>query len=1248
MDALLSFIPIDRQLALANYVPLRTRTRGAALFADLSGFTPLTEALVRALGPQRGAEELTRQLNLVYDALIAQVENHHGVVIGFSGDAITCWFDEDIDVPRARRVTPPVMRVGGAGARAIASALAMQVEMQKFAAVPIPNGATVELALKAAVVYGPVRRFAVGNPKIQLIDVLAGATLDRLAETEHHAEKGQVVADEATARALGDTIHIAEWKRDETSEEGDCFAVIAGLNARVEPRPWERPAPGTLRDDELKSWLLPSVYARLISGQATFLAELRPAVSLFMRFGGIDFEGDQEAGTKLDAYVRWVQGIIDKYDGILVQLTIGDKGSYLYAAFGAPVAHDDDTVRALRAARELLATTREFDYITAPQIGIGRGRMRVGPYGGINRRTYGVLGDEVNVAARLMQAAQPGQILVTERVAAVAERSFNFERLEPLRVKGKSEPLRIRAVLGTRAQVARAGEREGVLPLVGRTAERDAIRQAVERATSGRGQVLALLGEAGMGKTRLASEALQHARDAGFEEYRSECPSYGTNSSYLVWHTIWRAFFGLTNDAALDTQLKELHAALDSINPNLVLRAPLLGIALNLSIPENDLTRSLDARVRKQLLEGLLLECVRARALETPLAFALEDCHWLDALSYDLLEMVALETADRPVLVVATLRPPDTERGGAIAAQAPRLTRLANATMINLLDISSEDAARLIELKLQNENGSGEPPGPQVVERLIARAGGNPFYIEELLNYMRDRGLDPRDPHALDALDLPDSLSSLILSRIDRLSESQRATLKVASIIGRHFLFNWLWGAYPPLGETNRVESDLDDMSRLDLTTLEQPAPQRSYIFRHVITHQVTYESQPYATRAELHGHLGHFLEHEFAGDIDRNLDLLAYHFDRGQDLSKRSEYLLKAGEHAQQEYANDAAISYYGRLLPLLNEAEKIPVMLKLGQVYEVVGRWEEEDALLQEGLRLAERLSDSLARARCCAALGTLTRKRGDFAQATGWLTRAQEQFETLGNRPGIGQVLHELGTLSAQQGETNRARTYYQQSLEIRRALGETRLIASTLNNLGIQARLQNDYTLASELYSESLALRRQLKDRFGVAVSLNNLGLLKRYQGEYAQGREMLEESLTLLREIGDRPFLANALTSLAEVLLDQGEAAAARERLVESLAIARALGDKRSIAYLLENFGRAALLQNDGLRDVKLAGAASALRQAIGAPLPEAEQKSLDERLQSVRESFGEDAVNPMWEQGKILTMEEAIAFALES
>lgn len=1219
MDTLLAFIPVDRQLALASATALPGRSHGAALFADLSGFTPLTAALVRALGPQRGAEELTRQLNLVYDALIGKVDMYRGAVIGFSGDAITCWFD------------------GDSGTRALTAALEMQREMQKFSAVSIPNGGAVALALKAAVVSGQVRRFTVGDPKIQLIDVLAGTTLDRLAETEHHADKGEVVIDGPTALTLGADIHVALWK----AEHKERYAVVDALNVHIAPRPWQHPPRDALRTEDIRPWLLPAVFARLNTAQPSFLAELRPAVSLFMRFGGIDFELDPDAGSKLDGYVRWVQSVVNKYDGILVQLTIGDKGSYLYAAFGAPIAHDDDAARALRAAIELQSPPRAQSYITPPQIGISRGRMRVGPYGGTTRRTYGVLGDEVNVAARLMQSAQPGQILVTERVVQVAERAFEFERLDPIRVKGKSEPLRVLSLSGPRAQAARSLEQAYDLPVVGRVKELEVIQQTLDLAASGHGQVLALLGEAGIGKSRLAHEAMRRATRDGFEPYRVECPSFGTNNSYLVWHTILRQFFHLVDEWPVRDQIAHIETELRAINPNLVHRAPLLGAAMNLPIPENELTLSLDARMRKQLVEELVLECVRARAMGTPLAFLVEDAHWIDALSHDLLEAIGRETWDRPVLIVVTLRPPDIER-----MQTPRLSRLANTTSIELGDFTAEDAAQLIALRLARAGDGAELIDPMLIQKLTARAGGNPFYIEELLNYMRDRGLDPRDMRSVEALDLPDSLSSLILSRIDRLSEPQRSTLKVASIIGRQFLFRWLWGVYPMLGEGEAVQTDLDDMSRLDLTPLDQPDPQRAYIFRHVLTHQVTYESQPYALRAELHGHFGHFLEEEYAGEIDRNVDLLAHHFDRSEEMQKRRAYLLQAAEQAQAEYANDAAISYYQRLLSLLQDDDKVAVMLKLGQVYEVVGEWDRESALFDEGLKIAARLNDRHGNARLCAAMGTLSRKRGEIAQSAEWLEQARRGFDRANDSQGIADVLKELGTLAIQQGDYDQARKDYQESLQIYRVLGDKKLIGNLLSNLGILARMKTEYENAESLYVEALALRREIGDRWGIAASLNNLGMLKRYQGKYLEARALLQESLSLWRQIGDRAYLANTLTSLGEVSIDQRDAPTAREMLTESLTINRGLGDKRAIAILLENFARIARLENDTVCAVKLVSAATALRQSIGASLPETERKNLDAQMQAARAQLGDVAFDQLWDRGKAMTMEQAIAYAL--
>src|SRR5919199_624384 len=891
-----AYIPIDRRLAIARGEELPDRSEGAALFADISGFTPLTEALVRALGPQRGAEELPRQLNLIYDALIAEVDRYRGSVIGFSGDAITCWFD------------------GDTGLRATACALQMQQAMEQFAAVPIPDGSTATLAIKVAVATGPVRRFLAGDPEIQTIDVLAGATLDRLAGAEHHASKGEVVLAMQDGSALCDEVSVVEWRADE--ETGQRLAVVDALAAPVAPAPWPRLSPDALHDEQVDPWLLPPVSERLRSGLGEFLTELRPAVALFLRFGGIDYDADAEAGAKLDSYIRWVQGILVHYGGFLIQLTVGDKGSYLYAAFGAPLAHGDDAIRAITAALELRVPPPELNFIQNVQIGVSQGRMRTGAYGGVTRRTYGVLGDHVNLAARLMQNAPPGEVLVSAAAHKPAAEAFTWESLPPLRVKGKSEPVNVFRVVGTKDRHAvRLQEPRYGIPMVGRQAELVLFEQKLAEVLAGQGRIVAITAEAGMGKSRLLAELIRLASAQQLTVYGGECQSYGTHNSYLVWESIWQAFFDLDGTASLDEQVQRLEAQLAAIDPALVARLPLLGVALNLPIPDNDLTRSLDAKLRKASLEALLVDCVRARAQAGPLMFVLEDCHWLDPLSHDLLEAIGRAIADLPALIAIAFRPPEHEQ-----LEAPRVTQLPYCTVVPLTDFTPEEAAQLIGLKLAQLGDSGAELPAAFVERITQRAQGNPFYIEELLNYLRDLEIDPADERALERLDLPTSLHSLILSRIDQLGEHQKITLKVASIIGRLFQFAWLWGVHPQLGEPPRVRADLDALSRIDLTPLDQPEPELTYLFKHIVTREVAYESLPYATRSVLHGQLGAFVERQYAQTLDQYVDLLAYHYDLSQNEPKKREYLRKAGEAAQKAYANDAAIDYYSRLLKVLD----------------------------------------------------------------------------------------------------------------------------------------------------------------------------------------------------------------------------------------------------------------------------------------------------------------------------------------
>lgn len=1219
IDAL-AYIPMDRRHALAMGRQLPDRTNGAALFADISGFTPLTEALVRELGPQRGAEELTRYLNLVYDAVIDELHRFGGSVIAFAGDAITCWLE------------------GDDGRRATACALAMQTAMQPFAAIVTPAGSTVSLAMKAAVAAGPARRFLIGDPTLRVIDAVAGVTLVHLANAEHLAKRGETVVDEAILTQLADLLVIGEVRQDE--QTGRQLGVVTGLRTPVAEAAWPTLAADAVSEEQMRVWLLPQVYERLRHGLGNFLAELRPTVACFLRFAGIDYDDDDEAGQKLDAYIRWVQEIVARYEGTLIDLNIGDKGSYLYINFGAPLAHEDNADRAAAAALALRAGPA-LEYIAPVQIGISQGRMRAGAYGGTNHRTYGVLGDEVNMAARLMMAAKPGQILVSAAAQRSLSQSFTLESLPPIRVKGKSEPAVIFALVSAQqAQGLSTTVTAYTLPMIGRQQEFVRVTTQLAMARQGQGQLISVIGEAGLGKSRLVAEVVAWATGQGFGVYGSECESYGVNSSYLVWQSIWRGLFAIEPAWPPAQQIAELGERLRQINRMLPSRLPLLGVLLNLEIPETAVTQSLDAKLRKTLLETMLVECLRAAARQRPLLLILEACQWLDPLSLDLLEVLAQAVADLPVALVLTDRS-ESER----LHNAAFHTKIYH-TILPLAPFTLEEAAQFVHAKLTNLIGDATTVPAHFTARIIHQAEGNPFYIEELINYLHYRNVDFRDSSALDQVELPDSLQRLVLSHVDQLSESQKITIKVASVIGRIFRAAWLYGVYPELGDASRIQHDLEVLYQQEWVQHEAGQAELVYLFRQVITQSVTYESLPHALKAVLHQQIGEFIEQHYATTLDQYLDLLAYHYDRSNDENKRRLYLRKAGEAAQANFANTVAIDYFSRLLPHLSPTEKAPILLALGQVLDTVGDYEEADQRFQAALTQASAEADYKVVVQSQIALGELRRKQSQYEAAATYFADAQAVAEANNDQAGKAKALVCSGSLALYQGNYGKAHTEYLQSLAIRRELGDQPNIGNLLNNLAIMMANQGDFVQARTLFEESLTIRRQLQDRWAIATSLNNLGELALLQQSYQEARIFLEEAVASQREIGDKWMLGNALVNLGNAVRNQDEYDLAYTLYQESLQINQDLGDRWMLAYLLENIGGLLSLQGEAQRALQLAGAAAALRDTLGTPLSATEQSHLNQALEPARTQLGTAVAQVAWETGLNLTLSQAINTAL--
>jgi adenylate cyclase len=517
--------------------------------------------------------------------------------------------------------------------------------------------------------------------------------------------------------------------------------------------------------------------------------------------------------------------------------------------------------------------------------------------------------------------------------------------------------------------------------------------------------------------------------------------------------------------------------------------------------------------------------------------------------------------------------------------------------------------------------------------------------MEELLNYIQDQGIDMAGGPALEALDLPASLHSLVLSRIDRLDEGPRATLRVASVVGRVFKASMLWDMHPSLGGAEQVVADLEVLRRLDLTPIDNEA-EGVYLFKHIVTQEVAYGSLPFATRAGLHERVGQHIEAAFAAEgLEGQIDLLAHHYDRSENLPKRRTYLLRAGELAQQRYANAAAIDYFKRVLPLLPEGDQAPVMLKLGKVLELVGRWADAEELYAQASGLADRLGDSAARAACATATGDLLRKRGRYDEAATWFAQARAGFEVLADRAGVGEVCHHAGTLSGQQGDFASARRLFEESLAIRRELGDRLNAASLLNNLANIARAQGNPELARSLQEECLAVRQEMNDRWGLAIAHNNLGNLAIDRGDFVSAYEHFDEALAIMRTVGDRWLTGNFLNNQGNAARAQGDFPRARGLYAESLLIYRDFSDRWALAYLLEDVGGMAACEGQAERALRLAGHASRLRESIGAPLSAVEHSRLERLLAPARQALPNEGA-AAWQEGQALPLEQAIEEAL--
>ena len=887
-----AYLPIDRRQALARNEHLPDRTSGAVLFADISGFTRFSHALEKEIHTPLSVEVLTEHLDRVYSALIAEVHRYRGSVISFGGDSITCWFDQD------------------PGHRATAAGLDMQKVIGQLESLVTPSGTRYPIGIKVSVTAGAARRFLVGLPRIQRIEVLAGAILDRMSAAEKQLKSGDVVVGSEVMGRLGNQAEVKEWRKNQTDE---YYAVIERLTQPVPPQPW-KDLP-EIDHRVARDWLLPTIYERLLRGEGEFLAELRPALAMFIKFNGIDYDDDDRAGEKLDDYVRWIQTVLERYEGLLLNLTIGDKGSYIYCSFGALVSHENEVDLALTAAEELVAPPAEMKYIRDIRIGITRGQMRVGSYGAPNRRTYGAYGSEVNLAARLMTLAKPGQILTSSRIVKDASVIARFDELGPITVRGIDEPFPVFTLTGL---TPHRKSDQGILPyrpLIGREKEKALIAQAIRELPEGPGGALVIEGEAGIGKTKLVEHLLYQPNQTGIITLTGTGEEIGRSSLYYPWRPVFRKLLAL-DQIPEGVDRHDLKSWSDFVQqrfehqaPDISHLSPLLNEILQTDIPENDLTRHMSGEVRGDNVHTVTVNLIHRIAENAPVMLVLEDAHWFDSASWSVVLAVSREV--NPLLLVISHRPladPVPEEYSEILT-APGTRRIS-------LNLFTMEEIRDFILQMLDIKDLPEP----LLKLIYEKGEGNPFFSEELVIALQQRGLIKIEPGEcqptttidnLLTMDFPETSQDVIRSRIDRLTPGEQLTLKIASTLGRNFSYRILHDIHPVESDREMLISNLQSLEHLALIHRINPEPDLEYAFKHNIIQEVAYNLMLFTQRRELHGTIAQWYEDNYCTDLAQVYPLLAHHWNQTDCTDKAVEFLVKAGRQAMRNFANREAVAF-------------------------------------------------------------------------------------------------------------------------------------------------------------------------------------------------------------------------------------------------------------------------------------------------------------------------------------------------
>ncbi|MGB0387097.1 MAG: AAA family ATPase [Ardenticatenaceae bacterium] len=1152
VDTLVSYVPtlITRQVVV-DPTPIMTlkseRFPATVLFADISGFSALTERLAER-GPA-GTEALTGLLNNYFGQLVDTIIEHGGDVVKFAGDGLLALWGGD------RTQKSPKEHAW----RAAHCALVVQKRLKNYRR---PDGQA--LSLRIGLGAGEVFTAQLGGMLDRWELIIAGPPLEQVKNAEHEAQAGQVV------------LSPEAWKLLAGAGQGmilrEGYVRLTALHNFLLPVPLPKPTLPSEAESALLSYIPGAIRARLAAGQNDWLAELRPVTVLFVNLPDLTYRTPL---GEAQAVMEGLQKAIYKYEGSVNKLSVDDKGVSLLGALGLPpLAHEDDPLRGVHVAFAMQEVLKKLGLRGA--IGITTGRVFCGSVGSQQRREYTMIGDVVNLSARLMQAAvkrgepasrgiaptEGGQtsrksavpILCDQATYLAAQSKIAFDILPPIRVKGKSQPITIYRPL-TIARTVQFQHHRPNMAFVGRTQERTLLSERLQALLEGTSGVVIIEGEAGIGKSRLVEEVCDQAQALGIPILLGAADAVEKSTPYYAWRAIFRQLFALKR-LTPQAQRAQILSKLED-QKDLSAFAPLLNVFFPLDLPENDLTNQLSGQNRANKTHQLLVSLLQNTSRDNHYArlcgrvIIIEDAHWLDSASWALLRLVSRNV--QPLLLVVATRPISEP----IPAEYRQLCRTDGTHVLHLEALPTEDALQLVCQRL------GVTSLPRSVEDLIKKkAEGHPFFSEELACALVESGIIEisKDKCRLVAcngdlseLEFSNSLQGVITSRIDRITPQQQLALKVASVIGRVFPFSILHDIHPIEADKARLASDLDTLRKLDITPLETPQPEPTYIFKHIITQEVAYNLMLFTQRQQLHSTVAKWYESSHADDLSPFYPLLVHHWRHAQEPAKAIDYLEKAGKQALNNGAYREGVDFFGEALSLMEDDPSLQPLLPSRRA-----QWQQQLGLCHLGLGdlpISEKhftcalqlFGQPVPRKSPFGLLGQVMRQFLHRTWPHKFLARHADHAESLIE---IAYIYERLAQIYYDRNHSLKTIEATLRALNLAEQAGALSQMARGYASVSVAASLAKQPKLTKMYFRRAVEAGRQTTEQLSLAWVLIVTSIARLVRAEWEPVAADLEEAIEICASLGDKHLQGLALRGLMSLYSFQCQFETAYHFIVE--------------------------------------------------------------------------------------------------